>query len=220
MILGHGPSRDYEAFKNFDGLKLVTDIEYIECNKRGIKTDYAFTLEDSILSHYFDGPHLDPKPTVVISIRTPDGTRYVLGEQDFNMKVASHKLVTVCYNVGLMAWIYAVHYLGCKEIYLNGFDHIYPKQEYNSYNLMHHMWREMYWDLHDNWPDAKSVTTFYGPNDEHYSDAIIQFKKDCLIIDTMAFPGFTDMDNYIRYRNGRNERYVRKLNPWQDINSG
>jgi hypothetical protein len=223
MILGHGPSRDYEAFKNFDGLKLVTDIEYIPCNEKKIKTDYAFTLEDSQLSHYFDGPHLDTKPTVVISVRVPDGTRIKLGEEDFNIKVAPHKLVTVCYNVGLMAIIYAVHYLNCEEIYLNGLDHLYPKQEYNSYDLKHHMWREMFWDLLDGgWfqEHVPSPTFYFGVNDEHHDDAIIQQKKDNLIIDTMDFPGFKDMDNYIRYRNGRNERYVRKLNPWQDVNSG
>ena len=212
IILGSGPSKDIEAFRNFEGIKIACDKEYRLCVKEGIRCDYAVTLEDANLSHYFDAPHLDKQPIVIVSQRVNDATMEKLGNEDFLIKVYSHPITYVCYNVGLMAWIYAWEKLGCKEIHLNGFDHLYPTE---GYDWEHHMWRQMYHDLQEWVPsDVKTII----PDMMHYN---IQKKKDAIRIEELKNPGFKGgMDDYIRYRRDQNERFVRKTNIWQDEGIG
>ena len=69
MILGSGPSKDIESFRNFKGIKIACDREYNTCVEEGILADYLMSLEDGDLSHYFLAPHLFTKPVVVISLR-------------------------------------------------------------------------------------------------------------------------------------------------------
>ena len=215
MILGAGPSLDIEAYRGFVGIKIVTDKMYHKTVEENIYSDYAVTLEDSNLSHYFSKPHLKNKPTIITSIRTPDVTLLALGGEDFNLKIFPYPIMQVTYNVGLMSYIYAVFQLKCKEVELNGFDHLYPVQKYNSFDLKHLMWREMFWDVYEDWVPKDVKTTFTGG---HKVDFLIQHKKDMIQVHTAEYPGFDDMDNYIRYRRDRNDRYVRKLNEWGDEN--
>ena len=215
IILGAGPSLDIEAYRNFDGIRIVTDRMYHETVKEKIDSDFAVTLEDSNLSHYFVKPHLKNRPTIITSIRTPDVTMLALGDEDFTLKMFPFGIMQVTFNVGLMSYIYAVFQLKCKHVELNGFDHLYPRQEKNSYDLEHHMWREMFWDVYEDWVPKDVTTVFTGG---HQTDFLIQHKKDLIDVNTAVYPGFEDMEEYIRYRRDRNERYIRRINEWGDEN--
>jgi len=119
MILGTGPSNNLDTFKDFNGLKLASDRQYHNLVKENIHPDYLITLEDEDLAHYFTSPHLNPKPVVVTSIRTTEKTKNILGDEDFLIKIFTSELINVCYNVGMMGWMYAWMKLGAKEVHLN-----------------------------------------------------------------------------------------------------
>ena len=208
MILGSGPSKDFSKLQNFSGLHIVCDRQYHNCIEKGIKIDYLVTLEDENFPHYFSPPHQNPKPIVITSLRTTDVTKNVLGDQEFLIKIFNDELLNVCYNVGMVAWLYAWMKLGCKEIHLNGFDHLYPVE---GYDLLHHLWRDMFWEIYeDHCP--KDVTTVF----EKPEQAKIQRSKDSISLDRIdsKYPGFKDKKDYIRYRRDRNELFVRKLKKW------
>jgi len=212
IVVGSGPSKDFEKVRQFNGLKIACDKEYHNLVKEGIRIDYLVTLEDEELNSYFLPPHQEPKPIVVITPKTIDKVVTVIGEQDFPVKIFSHKLVYVASNVGMVAWMYTWLVLGCKEIYLTGFDHLYPKE---GYSLLHHLWRDMF---HEVWQDfcPSDVNTIVDGyiHEVHMKH---QVSKDSISLDRIdsTYPGFDDIDSYMRYRRDRNVLFVRKLKGWQ-----
>jgi len=212
IVVGSGPSKDFEKVRQFNGIKIACDKEYHSLVKEGVRIDYLVTLEDEEFVHYFLPPHQNPKPTVVITVKTVEAVQTMLGKQDFPIKIFSDKLIFVASNVGMVAWMYAWMKLGCKEIYLTGFDHLYPKE---GYELLHHLWRDMF---HEVWNDLcpKDVNTIVDGY-EHEVHMKHQVSKDSLSLDRIdsQYPGFKDINNYMRYRRDRNEIFVRKLKEWQ-----
>jgi len=209
MILGSGPSKDIESFKNFNGIKVACDKEYFNCVTEGILPDYLITLEDGDLSHYFNRGHLAKgKPIVVYSLRTPKITLETLDKEDFPLKVYTNEILNVCYSVGTMAWLFVWEKLGSKKIVMNGFDSL---QQYPGYDLLHHLWRDMFWELHDDYCPKDVETIITDPK-----DAKVQREKDSISLDRIdsKYPGFGDFKNYIRYRERRNDLFIHKLKVW------
>lgn len=210
IILGSGPNKEIDLFEDFDGIRIACDKEFRELADKQIRVDYVITLEDGDLSHYFELPKKPVgDPIVVCSPRTPPVTLKVIDKYNFSMRMWQEELCNVCYSVGTMAWLYAWMKLGCKKIRLTGFDSL---QQEGGYDLLHHLWRDMFWELHDGYC-PKDVTTII--NDDR--DAKIQLQKDSLSLDRIdsKFPGFEDKKNYIRYRRDRNENFLRKLKVWE-----
>jgi hypothetical protein len=210
MILGSGPSQDYDAFLNFRGTRIACDKEYHNLVSKGIHTDYLITLEDGDLSHYFEKPHGEFLPVVVHSLRTPQVTLERLDREDFPMKVYTNEILNVCYSVGTMAWLYAWERLGCKKIFMNGFDSLHQEE---GYDLLHHLWRDLFWELHDDYA-PKDVETIV----KDLRDTQKQKTKDSLSLDRVdsKYPGFDDFKNYIRYRRTRNDNFLLKLKVWHN----
>jgi len=86
IVVGSGPSKDFEKVKNFDGLVIACDKEYHNLVKDDIHIDYLVTLEDEELNSYFTPPHQNPKPIVVITPKTIEKVVNVIGEQIFLLK--------------------------------------------------------------------------------------------------------------------------------------
>jgi len=211
IIVGSGPSKDFDKVKKFDGLIIACDKEYHNLVKYDIHIDYLVTLEDEELNSYFLPPHQEPKPIVVITPKTLEKVVTVVGEENFPVRVFSHKLVYVASNVGMVAWMYAWMVLNCKEIFLTGFDHLYPKE---GYSLLHHLWRDMFHELLDDFC-PKEVRTILEPKQKAYFEHSVS--KDSISLDRIdsMYPGFEDIDSYMRYRRDRNVLFVRKMKEWQ-----
>jgi hypothetical protein len=212
MVLGSGPSKDMESFRDFNGIRIICDKEYHNCAVDKIPVDYAITLEDGDLSHYFTPPHVyqnGNKPIVVISNRIHPNTKKVIDEQDFLTKLYTNEILNICYSVGTMAWMFAWEKLGADTITLNGFDSL---QQYAGYDLLHHLWRDMFWELHDDYC-PKNVKTIFTD----YKDTQVQREKDSLSLDRSdtKYPGFDDFKTYIRYREERNNVFLHKLKVWE-----
>jgi len=210
IIIGSGPTKDFCKVQDFDGLRIACDRQYHDLVNAGIKIDYLVTLEDNDLSKYFRPPHQEPKPTVVISLRTPETTRNMIGGQDFSIRLFNHPLLQETYNVGMMAWMYAWMKLGCKEIHLTGFDHLYPLK---GYDMLHHLWRDMFRELLDDFvpDDVKTII----PDMQNYK---IQIRKDDLDLHDQKkeYVGTDKLDDYIRYRGRRNNIFIRQMKEWDE----
>jgi hypothetical protein len=209
IILGSGPNRDIEYFEKYEGIKIACDKEYRHLVERKIHVDYVITLEDGDLSHYFKTPtEPEHKPIVICSDRTPPSTLKAIDEGEFSMRMWRDELLHVIYSVGTMAWLYAWKKLGCKKIRMDGFDSL---QQEGGYDLLHHLWRDAFWEMHDD----------YCPNDvetiiDNIRDSHIQKQKDSLSLDRVdsKYPGFSNMKDYIRYRRDRNDNFLLKLKVW------
>ena len=208
IVIGSGPTKDYCKVLDFDGLHIACDREYHNLVSAGIRIDYVVTLEDNDLSHYFTPPHQEPRPPVIISLRTPEPTKIALSAGDFSVKIFNHPLLQETYNVGMMAWMYTWMKLNCKEIHLTGFDHLYPV---TGYDMLHHMWRDMFRELLDDYV-PKDVKTII-PDMQNYK---IQIRKDDLDLHDQKkeYIGTDSLDDYIRYRGRRNNLFIRQLKEW------
>jgi len=210
IIIGSGPTKDFSQVLDFKGLRIACDKEYHNLISAGIKIDYLVTLEDMDISHYFEPPHQDPKPVVVVSLRTLDRTNEVLGIEDFPVKIYSHPLLQECFNVGMMAWMYTWDKLKCKKLYLTGFDHLYPV---DGYNMLHHLWRDMFRECIDDLAPKDTETII--PDMKNYK---VQIRKDSLDIHNQKkeYIGCDSMDDYIRYRGRRNQLFIRQMKEWDE----
>ena len=208
IIIGSGPTVNYGKAIDFDGIHIACDKEYHKLIHAGVHVDYIITLEDNDLSKYFKPPHQDPKPIVVISLRTAENTRNTIGEQDFDIKVFGYKLLQETFNVGMMAWLFTWMKLDCKEIHLTGFDHLYPK---SGYSMLHHLWRDMFRECLDDLV-PKDVKTII-PDMQNYK---IQIRKDNLDLHDQKkeYIGTKNLDDYIRYRGRRNNLFIRQMQEW------
>ena len=77
IIIGGGPSLDFEFIKNFDGLKLVCDTVLKKVIDQNIIPEYVFSIEDiSIFYMLFDEIPREKcrKITVVHSLRAHENT--------------------------------------------------------------------------------------------------------------------------------------------------
>lgn len=213
LIIGSGLSVNFELIKSWDGIIVSSDKMYYTLSKKGLThIDYVCTLEDNhMLAMLFSNPPSGvTKPKVITSVRTHRDTLETLMDNEFTVNVWRHPVLTVTWNSGLMCWFYAWHELGIKDITLTGFDHLYPESESG---LMHTWWREEWEDFHKGFVPDDVVT--HMSDEKNYK---IQRRKDVLRIDepNNIFPGFGDMNNYIRYRERRDGLYIRKMKQWQD----
>ncbi len=215
MIYGSGPSKDIEAFRNFEGTRIACDRMYHECVEEKIIVDYLVTLEDGdFVTPYFKPPHQITKPTIIMSLRTSPATKVVIDEEDFPVKIYTNEILNACYSVGTMAWMYAWDKLCNLTITLNGFDSLH---QYNGYDLLHHLWRDLFWELYEDYC-PKDVETIF----DDFEDTKTQRKKDSISLDRIdsKYPGFGDgskeaFKTYIRYRRDRNDLFIHKLKMWE-----
>ncbi len=211
IVIGSGPTKDFDKVRNFNGIKIACDKEYHNLVKKNIHVDYLVTLEDEELGTYFKPPHQNPKPIVVMTVKTLESVHTVIGDENFPVRIFSNKLIFVASNVGMVAWMFAWMKLDCKYIELTGFDHLYTKE---GYEIIHHLWRDMF---HEVWEDLcpKDVKTVIDRKLEPFIKQ--QISKDSISLDRIDsnYPGFSDIDTYMRYRRDRNELFVRKIKEWQ-----
>jgi len=162
LIIGGGPSLDFDFVKNFDGLKLVCDTVLQKCVDNDIRPDYVFTLEDiSIFWKLFEG--VEPLK-VVCSERTHKNTLIYLKKNNFKIIRDSWRFNKLVSNVGLFAFCYSWRELKLNEIYLIGMDscvyepvtkpydgilqtHINPDLVKCYLDPIHQLWREQFLDF-------------------------------------------------------------------------
>jgi len=139
IVVGHGPSIDYELIKNFDGIVLSTDICTTDLIKHGIIPDYQLFAEikEGIIKFILDWlpdsfqeSQIRSKMTVVyrekaIPVLASRIGRLKLKSILFNADYQHYNAIN---NVGLYSVSFADIILKADEIHLTGLDYGHSDQ--------------------------------------------------------------------------------------------
>jgi len=164
LIIGGGPSIRWDTAAKFPFDLISTDIYAYNTAYFAKKLPVCIvTLEDGDrMESMFDLNWNCDKPPVIISSRTKQKLIDYIKHKGFETKKFDNELVQVIYNVGMMAWFYAWHELGYREIHLTGFDHLINPRP----SVLEQLWKDSFFEFKE-YLAPKELKTYIIPSRQH-----------------------------------------------------
>lgn len=193
MIIGGGTSLRWDAAQKFDGPLISCDISAVSTPRFGGKTPtHIVTLEDGDNMNSMFDIDWNEKPPVVISPRTKKPLQAFIREKGFDIISFQDPVLECCWNVGMMAWLFAWKNLGYREVYLNGFDSLL-----NPDSILEKLWYDGMRDFID----------FLGPVDLK-TYVVPNSKFQPINRDLDGFREVKTVEQFIQYRAKRDKEFL------------
>jgi len=192
LVVGNGPSypKYYDEIRDFQGKKIILDVNFNDCIKHGIKPDYVVTLEsgkarDMIKMFSEDSlRQCKGETTAIISCITKqqlvDHVKGSLSWETYLFRDEGGAEESNISNAGLFALIFAYRQLKADKIVVVGFEHRgtqYPERAYR-------VWENDFWYYVKKWPKQTIVNCSDG-GVLYFKDWVIKATLDKLTINSL-----------------------------------
>lgn len=155
LVIGAGPSVDYDYIKKFKGIRIAVDRIYKPLLEHGITPEYSVTYEKGLISS--NGNVINTHFKILYEGLPKTKTKFIFAstsnEDIYNNMVREghdctlwdHKMMRAVNNVGLFAWFYAVEELKADFIDMIGMDHL--KTDFPERPIKCQWMREIFFEL-------------------------------------------------------------------------